>query len=470
MRKKPSLEQVDQIISGRVLPQAIDLEEAVLGAIIVDGTSMNVVCDFLKATDFYLKSHQLIYEALINLREKGLPIDLLTTHDECNRIGKLEEIGGVNYLMTLSNRVTSSANVEYHAKLIQDKAIHRELIKSASDAIREAFLGEKMATELIADTVNALEASNRVFQRPETIGESYQKILDLGEIKGLMTGFTKLDKITNGLWGYVVLAAGPGEGKSVFSLNIARNVAMSGVPVVLFSLEMKTNEILFRLMSDEMNMPVRDIMANKYNPNEALRSYIPSLPLHIFDNGSLTVEDMAGICKGLFKGKKQGLVIIDYLQLLTASNGGKKFGTRENEVAYISRKIKQLQMDLDIPVLALSQLSRDKHRRFYQLADLRESGAIEQDANGVIFIYRPDTHNQLYYPLDGEDVSCDKTDAIISIGKWRLGDTGDFRMKFRGQWSRFEDYNESGTEFVRPMPELENQIIGVKGDLNNIPF
>ena len=468
MRTKPTLEPIDQIISGKILPQAIDLEEAVLGAIIVDGTSMNVVCDFLKATDFYLKSHQLIYEALINLREKGLPIDLLTTHDECNRIGKLEEIGGINYLMTLSNRVTSSANVEYHAKLIQDKAIHRELIKSASDAIREAFLGEKMATELIADTVNALEASNRVFQRPETIGESYQKILDLGEIKGLMTGFTKLDKITNGLWGYVVLAAGPGEGKSVFSLNIARNVAMSGVPVVLFSLEMKTNEILFRLMSDEMNMPVRDIMANKYNPNEALRSYIPSLPLHIFDNGSLTVDDMAALSKGVLRGKK-GLIVIDYLQLLTAGNS-RKFGTRENEVAYISRKIKQLQMELDTPVLALSQLSRDKHRRFYQLADLRESGAIEQDANGVIFIYRPDTHNQLYYPLDGEDVSCDKTDAIISIGKWRLGDTGDFRMKFRGQWSRFEDYNESGTEFVRPMPELENQIIGVKGDLNNIPF
>jgi len=468
VRKKPSLEQVDQIIPGKILPQAIDLEEAVLGAIIVDGTSMNVVCDFLKATDFYLKGHQLIYEALINLREKGLPIDLLTTHDECNRIGKLEEIGGVNYLMTLSNRVTSSANVEYHAKLIQDKAIHRELIKSASDAIREAFLGEKMATELIADTVNALEASNRVFQRPETIGESYQKILDLGEIKGLMTGFTKLDKITNGLWGYVVLAAGPGEGKSVFSLNIARNVAMSGVPVVLFSLEMKTNEILFRLMSDEMNMPVRYIMANKYNPNEALRSYIPSLPLHIFDNGSLTVDDMAALSKGVLRGKK-GLIVIDYLQLLTAGNS-RKFGTRENEVAYISRKIKQLQMELDTPVLALSQLSRDKHRRFYQLADLRESGAIEQDANGVIFIYRPDTHNQLYYPLDGEDVSCDKTDAIISIGKWRLGDTGDFRMKFRGQWSRFEDYNESGTDFVRPMPELENQIIGVKGDLNNIPF
>lgn len=468
MRTKPSLEPVDQIISGRVLPQAIDLEEAVLGAIIVDGTSMNVVCDFLKATDFYLKSHQLIYEALVNLREKGLPIDLLTTHDECNRIGKLEEIGGLNYLMTLSNKVTSSANVEYHAKLIQDKAIHRELIKSASDAIREAFLGEKMATELIADTVNELEASNRVFQRPETIGESYKKILDLGEIKGLMTGFNKLDKITNGLWGYVVLAAGPGEGKSVFSLNIARNVAMSGVPVVLFSLEMKTNEILFRLMSDEMNMPVRDIMANKYNPNEALRSYIPSLPLHIFDNGSLTVDDMAALSKGVLRGKK-GLIVIDYLQLLTAGNS-RKFGTRENEVAYISRKIKQLQMELDTPVLALSQLSRDKHRRFYQLADLRESGAIEQDANGVIFIYRPDVHNQLYYPLDGEDVSCDKSDAIISIGKWRLGDTGDFRMKFRGQWSRFEDYNESGTDYVRPMPELDNQIIGVKGDLNNIPF
>lgn len=468
MRTKPTMEPVDQLIPGKILPQAIDLEEAVLGAIIVDGTSMNVVCDFLKATDFYLKSHQLIYEALINLREKGLPIDLLTTHDECNRIGKLEDIGGVNYLMTLSNRVTSSANVEYHAKLIQDKAIHRELIKSASDAIRESFLGEKMATELIADTVNALEASNRVFQRPETIGESYQKILDLGEIKGLMTGFTKLDKITNGLWGYVVLAAGPGEGKSVFSLNIARNVAMSGVPVVLFSLEMKTNEILFRLMSDEMNMPVRDIMANKYNPNEALRSYIPSLPLHIFDNGSLTVDDMAALSKGVLRGKK-GLIVIDYLQLLTAGNS-RKFGTRENEVAYISRKIKQLQMELDTPVLALSQLSRDKHRRFYQLADLRESGAIEQDANGVIFIYRPDTHNQLYYPLDGEDVSCDKSDAIISIGKWRLGDTGDFRMKFRGQWSRFEDYNESGTYFVRPMPELENQQIGVKGDLNNIPF
>ncbi|HMT77894.1 MAG TPA: replicative DNA helicase [Saprospiraceae bacterium] len=470
MRPNKPIDTQGHILTGMVMPQALELEEAVLGAIITDGRCMAIVSDFLRSTDFYLNANQIIYSALANLYQSGNPIDLLTVNDEVNRMGKLEEVGGVMYLIDLSNKVTSSANVEFHAKLIQDKSILREVIKVSSDGLKTAFSGEIMATELIADITNQLEASNRVIKRPETIAEIYAQILEEGEIEGLKTGFKKLDEITNGLWGYVVLAAGPGEGKSVFSLNIARNVSMSGIPVVLFSLEMKKNEIIFRLMSDELNMAVRDIMANKYDPNKALRSYIPELPLHIFDNGSLTVEDMAGICKGLFKGKKQGLVIIDYLQLLTASNGGKKFGTRENEVAYISRKIKQLQMDLDIPVLALSQLSRDKNRKFYQLSDLRESGAIEQDANGVIFIYRPDTHNQTSYTLDGCEINTDKSDAIVSIGKWRLGDTGDFRMKFKGQYSRFEDFIESQTDYLKPMPELDNQIIGVRPDLNNIPF
>lgn len=447
--------RIDTLLTSRTMPQNEELERNVLGCCLAERNSCEVIMDMLLVTDFRSEANQTIYQSLINLKEKGIAIDLLTCEDELKRMGRLDAIGGINYLTEVFISVTSTANVEYYGLLLQETAIRREIIEQLTKYTSLAFGGEKYASELIFELVGKLELINRIREKPESIGDLYRKILDSGEIEGMKTGFSKLDQITNGLWGYVVLAAGPGEGKSVFSLNIARNVAMRGIPVILFSLEMKKAEIIFRLMSDEMSLSVRDVMANKYSMDKALRSYIPELPLHIFDDGSLTVDDMAAICKGLFKQQK-GLIIIDYLQLLTGGNG-RKFGTRENEVAYISRKIKQLQMDLDTPILALSQLSRDKQRKFYQLSDLRESGAIEQDANGVLFIYRPIAHNQTEYQLDGKSVEMGRNDAVISIGKWRLGDTGDFRMRFNGMCSRFEDMNEGGySDYIKPMTRPTN--------------
>lgn len=463
------MEPVDQLIPGKILPQAIDLEEAVLGAIIVDGTSMNVVCDFLKATDFYLKSHQLIYEALINLREKGLPIDLLTTHDECNRIGKLDEIGGVNYLMTLSNRVTSSANVEYHAKLIQDKAIHRELIKSASDAIREAFLGEKMATELIGELKYNLDHINRAISKPKSLSDDFKDLLDSGNEKELKTGFIKIDRTSKGLPGVTVIGAAPGEGKSVLGLNIARNVALSGIPVVIFSLEMKKRQILRRLLSDELSTTVSDIKSGRYDKTKALRSYIPSLPLFIYDD-VFDARTMVSVMRGHFRGLNEGLAIIDYIQISTLIGESSNGKNKEALFSEISRELKRATMQMNIPIIVLAQVNRDKTRKYYQLGDIKDCSAIEANADNVLFVYRPICHSQKTYNLNGDDVDMGVNDAIITIAKCRDGQTGDIRMKFIGEYLRFEDYNESGTDYVRPMPELENQIIGVKGDLNNIPF
>ncbi len=463
----PSRKQIkpidtDQLLTGRLMPQAIELEEAVIGACLIDTNAVKIVGDILQVNDFHSLQNRTIYEAIKTLYDHGSPIDLLTVYDQLIRMGKLDEVGGIGHLTLISSKIGSIANLEAHAKIVQETAIRREIIKIGSNTIAKAFEGKEYAPELISEAISELDGSNRIAQRPKSISDSYKEVIELGEVKGLYTGFNKLDQITNGLWGYIVLAAGPGEGKSVFALNVAKKVALRGIPVLIVSLEMKTIELMFRLISDEQNIPVREVMANKYNADEAMRSRIPELPLTILDNGSMTVEDLAAHAKGMFKRQK-GLIIIDYLQLLTTN---KKTNNREQEIATISRRLKQLQMELDIPILALSQLSRDKNRKYYQLSDLRESGALEQDANGVIFIFRPHIHHMNDFIIGGVSESTTESDAVISIAKWRLGDLGEFMMTFNGKCSRFED---KGTQFA-PMPEFESQIIGIKQNLNDIPF
>lgn len=459
--KMKSLEPLD--IGGQIMPNLPELEESVLGGCMTEPKVFQLVKDFLLVADFYRPENQCIYEAMLQVDKSGGLPDMLTVYEALTRAGKIDQVGGIGYITSINMKVSSLANIEYHAKLLQETAIRREIIADMAKGIKNAFEGEIYAPELISNLITDLDNRNRIIERPETMAEVYQSVIELEEIKGLKTGFKKLDQITNGLWGYVVLAAGPGEGKSIMALNIAINVCKRGLPVLVVSLEMKKLELVLRLMSDEHNLSVRDVMAKKYDMDKAMRSAIPDLNLNILDNGSMTIEDLSAIAKGMFKGKK-GLIVIDYLQLLTTN---KKTNTREQEIAVISRKIKQLQMELDIPILVLSQLNRDKNRKFYQLSDLRESGSIEQDANGVVFIYRPHKHHMDEYILGGTPTPTTENDAVISISKWRLGALGEFLMTFNGECSRFEDKE---TQFA-PMPEFESQIIGIKQNTNEqIPF
>ena len=469
MRTKPTLEPIDQIISGRVLPQAVPIEEAVLGACMLDANGFNIISDILQPDEFYLKANQLIFEAMQQLHKSGSPIDLLTVSEQLSRNKKLEDTGGIYALIELGNKVSGASHIEEHTKIIKLKAIGRNIIKVCSDTLRKAFDDEIYPPEIVTDAIRELDKTNKLVVVPETMSDLLKEVINLEFSSGLKSGYRKLDSITQGLVGHLIIAAGPSEGKSLFAVNIAKHVASQGIPVLFFSLEMKRWQIMHRLLSDEFNLSTRDLRSGNYDKARIIQSRIPEYNLTIYDK-VFDIDNICSISKGMLKGKKEGLVIIDYLQI--AQLNGQKASTRNREaiVSEISRRLKVLEMELGLPVIALSQVSRDKSRMTYTLSDLRESGAIEQNADGVIFLYRPFYHGKIGYDIGGVHHQMGEKDAIIIIAKWRDGEVGEFKMTFNGRCSRFEDDNESGTDFVRPMPELDNQKIGVKGDLNNIPF
>ena len=241
------MSQINEILNNQP-PNAIDVEQVVIGALLVDTSAIKIVGDWLSDVDFYDQKNKIIYRAVKSLYSDGLPVDLITVYDAIQRIGVIDQIGGLNYLIELSGKVSSIANLEYHAKIVQEMAIRREIIADMAHYTALAFEGTLYASELISEIVGKLTDRNRVTERPKSLADSYLEVINMGEINGLQTGFRKLDDITNGLWGFVVLAAGPGEGKSVFALNIAQNVAKKGMPVLFVSLEMKAVEQIFRLI------------------------------------------------------------------------------------------------------------------------------------------------------------------------------------------------------------------------------
>jgi replicative DNA helicase len=445
---------------GKVPPQAVDLEEAVLGAMMLEKDAVGAVIDILSSRVFYKDAHQKIFAAIHSLFGRSEPVDILTVTNELKSKGELEIVGGPYYITMLTSRIASAANVEYHARIVLQKHIQRELINISSEVIKEAF-------EDTTDVFNLLDkAEQNLFEVSETnLRRNWQDMHSLvqqaveeieaardsdSHLRGVPSGFVDLDRITTG-WqksDLIILAARPSMGKTALALTMARNIAVDfEKPVAVFSLEMSAVQLVTRLIASETELRSEKLKKGDLERYEweQLHSKISGLidaKIFIDDTPALTIFELRAKCRRLKQQHDIQMVFVDYLQLM--SGGGDSKGNREQEISQISRSLKALAKELDIPVLALSQLSRAVENRPGQskkpiLSDLRESGAIEQDADLVLFIYRPE-----YYGLhESEDGTSTKRMAELIIAKHRNGPTGEVRLKFIDTYAKFEDFTSS---------------------------
>jgi replicative DNA helicase len=441
---------------GKVPPQAIDLEEAVLGALMLEQDAVSAVIDILKPEVFYKEAHQKIFAAILRLFAKSEAVDILTVTNELKSSGELEMVGGPYYITMLTSRIASAAHVEYHARILIQKHIQRELIKISSNIIKDAFEDTTDVFDLLDKAEQGLfsvSESNlrRNFEdMPSLIKQAIEDIESAKNsdthFRGVPSGYTELDRVTTG-WqksDLIILAARPAMGKTAFALSMARNIAVEyNKPVAVFSLEMSAVQLVTRLISSETELPATKLKKGDLEDYEwhQLNTKIHSLAnakIFIDDTPALSVFELRAKCRRLKQQHDIQMVFIDYLQLMTL--GRENRGNREQEISTISRSLKALAKELDVPVLTLSQLSRAVESRSNSrrpiLSDLRESGAIEQDADIVMFIYRPE-----YYGLEQfEDGVSSKGAAEIIIAKHRNGPTANVRLRFIDKFAKFEDF------------------------------
>ncbi|MCY3594944.1 MAG: replicative DNA helicase [Bacteroidetes bacterium] len=456
--------------SGRVPPQAVEVEKYVLGATLIDPEAVSIATEILPADAFYLPKHRKIYQALLDLSAKGQPIDIITVTEQLRATKQLDFVGGISYLNDLTEHVATSANTEHHARIISQKALLRNLIGAMGKRITEAYDPATDAFELldaaekdlfsISESQVRRSAKNLKDVVRETI-DHIQSIADRpGGLSGVTSGFTDLDKLTGG-WqdsDLVIIAGRPSMGKTAFALSCARNAALASqnpVSCAIFSLEMSARQLTQRLLTSEAKVNAQNARTGKLSQND-LHAVVDAAgklglaPIFIDDSDGLGVLELRAKCRRLKSEHNIGLVLVDYLQLME----GQSRDNREQEIANISRSLKGLAKELDIPVIALSQLNRnaeDRKDRRPQLSDLRESGAIEQDADVVAFIYRAS-----YYGIETDkDGHSTKGVAEIIVGKHRNGPTGTVKLNFETDFARF-----SNLEVYRRQedytPELED--------------
>lgn len=452
---------------GRLQPQARELEEAVLGALMLEKDAYSIVSEILKPECFYEKAHEKIYAAIVDLALSQRPVDMLTVTEQLKKRGELEDVGGPFYISQLTSKVASSAHIEYHARIIAQKYLARELISFTAMIQGKAFDETLDVEDLMQEAEGKLfEISQRNVKKDVTqinpvikdAMEMLQKAaLQKEGLSGLRTGFEGLDKMTSG-WqnsDLIIIAARPAMGKTAFVLSMAKNMAVNfNTPVALFSLEMSNVQLVNRLIVNVCEIPGEKIKSGRLESYEweQLDFKIKELydaPIFVDDTPSLSVFELRTKARRLVREHGIKCIIIDYLQLMNAS--GMNFGSREQEVSTISRSLKGLAKELNIPIIALSQLNRGVEARQGvegkrpQLADLRESGAIEQDADMVCFIHRPEYY-KIYTSADGSDL---RGMAEIIIAKHRNGAVGDVRLRFIGQYTRFQNPED---DMVIPPP------------------
>ena len=440
---------------GKVPPHDIEAEQAVIGSMLTDKDAVADGVEALKPEDFYRQDNQTIYEAIINLYNKAEPIDIITVKAELISLGKFEAVGGLEYLAILPDKVPTTANVEKYIKIVEEKAILRNLIKASNELINLGYA----ETEEVDDIIE--EAERKIFEIVEgknqkgytaikdILVESFAEIERLYNqkepITGIATGFTDLDYKTAGLHNsdLILVAARPAMGKSAFALNIATNAAVNAkVPVAIFNLEMSKSQLVNRILCSEAMVDSNKIRTGKIEEDDWVKlatalGPLSEAPIYIDDTPGISVSEIRAKCRKLKLEKNIGLIVIDYLQLIRGSS--KRNSSREQEISEISRSLKILAKELDVPVIALSQLSRAAEARTDHrpmLSDLRESGAIEQDADIVMFLYRDDYYNQ-----DSEK----KNIAEVIMAKHRSGATGTVELLWLGSYTKFvniEKYRE----------------------------
>ena len=443
-------------IDGKLQPQALELEKAVLGALMIDNESLSDAIDSLQAEYFYAPKHQKIFEAIVNLFNNTQPVDILTVSEELKRMEMFKEIGGLAYISELTNNVSSSSNTEFHARIIAEKFIKRSLINISRKISNDAFDDSVDIFDLLND------AEANLFTVTEgTLRKSYDKMSSLIKgalenietlrnkedgLSGVPSGFTNVDRVTSG-WqksDLVIVAARPGMGKTAFALTMARNVAVDhNTPIGFFSLEMSSEQLVNRLIASEAELGASKLRKGDLADHEMVQlhekiKHLSEAPIFIDDTPGLSIFELRAKARRLVKNHGVKIIMIDYLQLMTAGGTG---GNREQEISTISRSLKGIAKELKIPVIALSQVNRGVESRTGvgskrpMLSDLRESGAIEQDADIVTFIYRPEYYK--IYEWDNGDDSRGQGELIIA--KHRNGSLNNVRLKFTGEFAKFSD-------------------------------
>ncbi|SFA42601.1 primary replicative DNA helicase [Parageobacillus thermantarcticus] len=438
---------MNDLFSERIPPQSIEAEQAVLGAVFLDPSALTLASEILIPEDFYRAAHQKIFHAMLRVADKGEPVDLVTVTAELADTQQLEEVGGVSYLSELADSVPTAANVEYYARIVEEKSILRRLIRTATSIAQDGYTREDEVDVLLDEAERKImEISQRkhsgTFQNiKDVLVQTYDNIEMLhnrkGEVTGIPTGFTELDRMTAGFQrsDFIIVAARPSVGKTAFALNIAQNVATkTDENVAIFSLEMSAQQLVMRMLCAEGNINAQNLRTGRLTPEDwgKLTMAMGSLSnagIYIDDTPSIRVSDIRAKCRRLKQERGLGMVVIDYLQLIQGS--GRNRENRQQEVSEISRSLKALARELEVPVIALSQLSRSVEQRQDKrpmMSDIRESGSIEQDADIVAFLYRDD-----YYNKDSEN----KNIIEIIIAKQRNGPVGTVQLAFIKEYNKF---------------------------------
>ncbi|HBG1232926.1 TPA: replicative DNA helicase [Clostridioides difficile] len=432
----------------RIPPHSVESEQSILGSILLDKDAIITVTETIKPDDFYKEAHKIIYECMITLSNKGEPIDLITLTEELRKQGHLNDIGGISYITSLSTIVPTTSNVKYYADIVKEKSVLRKLIKASNEIINLGYSGATKIEDVLEQAEKSIfdisqEKTSDDFKSINLVlMDAYDMIEKLytnkSDVTGITTGFKDLNKKINGLQrtDLILIAARPAMGKTAFSLNLVQNAALKGdASVAVFSLEMSKEQLVQRMLSSQSSVELKKIKTGTLNDNDWPRiidamAVLSDTKIHIDDTPGIKISELRSKCRKLKIEKGLDLVLIDYLQLMEGEGNNE---SRQQEISKISRSLKILAKELNCPVVALSQLSRAPEQRADHrpmLSDLRESGAIEQDADIVMFLYRDE-----YYHADSES----KNIGEVIIAKNRHGETGSVELVWLGEVQRFGD-------------------------------
>lgn len=481
-RNKPQFSPIQQNETGKLPPRDTDLEEVVIGALMLEKDAYMNVCDTLTPDAFYDPRNAKIYDAISTLGFSQQPIDMMTVTEQLRQNGELENIGGAVRIAELTSRVLSAANIEFHAKIIAQKHLARRLISFASKIETDAFDESNDVDDLLQAAegklfeISQMHLKREVTQIDPVLNLAIEQIQTAANaesgLSGLQTGYDGLDKMTSG-WqnsDLIIIAARPAMGKTAFVLSMAKNMAVDyNTPIAIFSLEMANVQLVKRLISNVADLEGEKIKSGKLSNDEwdrlnsRLRG-VYSAPLYLDETPGLSITELRTKARRLVREHGVKLIMIDYLQLMNAT--GMKLGSREQEVSMISRSLKALAKELNIPIIALSQLNRSTETREDKrpiLSDLRESGAIEQDADMVCFIHRPEYYTKSGQDAEGNDI---RGMAELIIAKHRSGAVGDVKLRFVSKFARFENWEE-GYNIVQETMEEVGRIRKIESRMNS---
>ena len=440
------MENADINYMDRELPHNKEAEESVIGACLTDSGSVAISAEIIRPEDFYYEQNKEIYSVIMELFNENVPVDIVTVSDRLNQGDRIDAVGGISYLAAIASAVPTTENVGYYSNIIKEKSTLRRLI-SSSRAVSELAFSENGSVSKILDQseqmifdVFSTNEKNDIVHVQDVLISAYQEMVqnaaNKNKVTGVPTGFDELNRRTGGLHGgeLIIIAGRPGMGKSSFAVNIAESASINNnIPVAIFNLEMSRTMIVNRILCSQALVDSAKVRMGSFETEDwsqlgSVVDKIAAAPIYIDDTPSITVSEIRAKCRRLKQSRNLGLIVIDYLQLMQSSG---RSDNRQNEIAEISRSLKVLAKELDIPVIALSQLARTCESRSDKrpmLSDLRESGAIEQDADLVMFLYRDE-----YYNKDSED----KNMAECIIAKQRSGETGTFMLGWQGRYTKF---------------------------------